>query len=75
MKLFEIASKMSITAADALFNWGNVLFDLSLAARNGAPEMMTRSAQQLLRRAVAKYREASQKILLLQTPIIIWPMP
>jgi len=61
MKRFEVAAKVSTTAADALFNWGNVLFDLSLAARDGAPEVMTRSAEQLLRRAVAKYRDAIAK--------------
>src|ERR1700733_797537 len=33
MKRFEVAAKISITAADALYNWGDVLFDLSLAAR------------------------------------------
>jgi tetratricopeptide (TPR) repeat protein len=58
IRLFEVAAKVSMTAADALYNWGNVLFDLSLAVRNGAPEVMTRSAEQLLRRAVAKYRES-----------------
>jgi tetratricopeptide (TPR) repeat protein len=55
---FEVAARVSTAAADALYNWGNVLFDLSLAARNGAPEVMTRSAEQLLRRAIAKYRES-----------------
>lgn len=58
LKRFEVAAKIATTRADALFNWGNVLFDLSLAARNGAPEVMTRSAERLLRRAVAKYRDA-----------------
>jgi tetratricopeptide (TPR) repeat protein len=58
VRLFEVAAKISTTAADALYNWGNVLFDLSLAERNGAPEVMTGSAEQLLRRAVAKYRES-----------------
>jgi tetratricopeptide (TPR) repeat protein len=61
MKRFEVAAKVSETAADALYNWGNVLFDLSLAVRDGAPEVMTRSAEQLLRRAVAKYRDAIVK--------------
>src|ERR1700733_13877080 len=61
MKRFQVAAKISITAADALYNWGNVLFDLSLAVRDGAPEVMTRSAEQLLRRAIAKYREAIAK--------------
>lgn len=58
---FAVAAKVPVTAADALYNWGNVLFDLSLAARNGAPEVMTTSAEQLMRRAVAKYREAIAK--------------
>ena len=44
IKRFEFAAKISPTAADALYNWGNVLFDLSLAVRDGAPEVMTRSA-------------------------------
>jgi len=57
MRRFEVATKISSTAADALFNWGNVLFDLSRAVRD-APEVMTRSAEKLLRRAVAKYRDA-----------------
>ena len=61
IRRFEVAAKVSITAADALYNWGNVLFDLSLAVRDGAPEVMTRSAEQLLRRAVAKYRDAIVK--------------
>ena len=61
MRRFEVAAKVSTAAADALFNWGNVLFDLSLAARNGAPEVMTRSAEELLRRAIAKYRDAIAK--------------
>lgn len=61
MRRFEVAAKVSTTAADALFNCGNVLFDLSLAVRDGAPEVMTRSAEQLLRRAVAKYRDAIAK--------------
>jgi tetratricopeptide (TPR) repeat protein len=61
MKRFEVAATISITAADALYNWGNVLFDLSLAARYGAPEVMTRSGEQLLRRAIAKYRDAIAK--------------
>jgi tetratricopeptide (TPR) repeat protein len=58
LRRFEVAAKIATTRADALFNCGNVLFDLSLAARNGAPEVMTRSAERLLRRAVAKYRDA-----------------
>jgi tetratricopeptide (TPR) repeat protein len=61
IRRFEAAAKISITAADALYNWGNVLFDLSLAVRDGAPEVMTRSAEQLLARAVAKYRDAIAK--------------
>jgi tetratricopeptide (TPR) repeat protein len=58
IKRFEAAAKISVTAADALYNWGNVLFDISLAVRDGALEVVTRSAEQLLRRAVAKYRDA-----------------
>jgi tetratricopeptide (TPR) repeat protein len=58
IKRFALAAKVSITAADALYNWGNVLFDLSLAVRNGALEVMTKSAGRLLRRAVVKYRQA-----------------
>ena len=58
LKRFEVAAKVPATRADALFNCGNVLFDLSLAVRNGAPEVMTTSAERLLRRAVAKYRDA-----------------
>lgn len=58
IKRFEAATKLSTTAADAFYNWGNVLFDLSLAVRDGAPEVITRSAERLLRRAVAKYRAA-----------------
>lgn len=58
IRRFEVAAKVSTTAADALYNWGNVLFDLSRAVRDGAPEVMTRSAERLLRRAVAKYRES-----------------
>jgi len=61
MRRFEVAARIPATEADALYNWGNVLFDLSLAARNGAPEVMTRSAEQLLRRAVAKYRDSIAK--------------
>lgn len=61
LRWFEVATKISTTAPDALFNCGNVLFDLSLVARDGAPEVMTRSAELLLRRAVAKYREAIAK--------------
>jgi tetratricopeptide (TPR) repeat protein len=57
IRRFEVAAKVSITAADALYNWGNVLFDLSLAERDGL-EGMNRPAEQLLRKAVAKYREA-----------------
>ncbi len=58
IRRFAVAAKIATAAADALFNWGNVLFDLSLAARHGAPEVMTRAAEQLMRRAVAKYRAA-----------------
>jgi tetratricopeptide (TPR) repeat protein len=58
IKHFEVAAKIPSTASDALYNWGNALFDLSMAARNGAPEAMTTSAEQLMRRAAAKYREA-----------------
>jgi tetratricopeptide (TPR) repeat protein len=58
IKHFEVAAKNPSTASDALYNWGNALFDLSMAARNGAPEMMTRSAERLMRRAVIKYQEA-----------------
>jgi tetratricopeptide (TPR) repeat protein len=61
MRRFEVAAKIPATESDALYNWGNVLFDLSLRARNGAPEVMTRSAEQLLRRAVAKYWGAIAK--------------
>ena len=58
IKHFEVAAKIPSTSCDALFNWANALFDLSMAARNGAPEMMTRSAEGLMVRAAAKYREA-----------------
>ena len=58
IRRFAVAAKIATTAADALFNWGNVLFDLSLAARHGAPEVMTRAAELLMHRAVAKYRAA-----------------
>ena len=61
IKRFAVAVNITTTAADALYEWGNVLFDLSLAARNGAPEVMTTSAEKLMRRAVAKYREALAK--------------
>jgi tetratricopeptide (TPR) repeat protein len=55
---FAIAAKIRVTEADALYNWGNVLFDLSMAVRDGAPEVMTRAAEALLNRAVVKYRAA-----------------
>src|ERR1700686_5078177 len=55
---FVIAAKIQVTVADALYNWGNVLFDLSMAVRDGAPEVMTRAAEALLNRAVVKYRAA-----------------
>ena len=58
IKHFKVAAKIPSTSSDALYNWANALFDLSMAARNGAPEMMTRSAEQFMLRAVAKYREA-----------------
>jgi tetratricopeptide (TPR) repeat protein len=61
MRRFGVAAKIPNIAADALYNWGNVLFDLSSAARHGAPEVMTRSAEQLLRRAAVKYRESIAK--------------
>jgi tetratricopeptide (TPR) repeat protein len=55
---FAIAAKIRVTEADALYNWGNVLFDLSMAVRDGAPEVMTGAAEALLNRAVVKYRAA-----------------
>jgi tetratricopeptide (TPR) repeat protein/NAD-dependent SIR2 family protein deacetylase len=58
IRRFSVAAKISTTATDALFNWGNVLFDLSMEARHGAPEMVTRAAEKLMLRAVAKYRAA-----------------
>ena len=58
IKHFKVAAKIPSTSSDALYNWANALFDLSMAARNGAPEMMTRSAEQFMLRAVTKYREA-----------------
>jgi len=58
IRRFEVAAKIPTTSSDALYNWGNALFDLSMSARNSAPEMMTRSAEQLMLRAAAKYREA-----------------
>ncbi len=58
LRHFEVAAKIATTRADALYNLGNVLFDLSLAVRNGAPEVITTSAERLLRRAIAKYRDA-----------------
>jgi tetratricopeptide (TPR) repeat protein len=58
---FAIAAKIPATEADALYNWGNVLFDLSIAARDGALEVMTRSAEALLKRAVVKYGVALAK--------------
>jgi tetratricopeptide (TPR) repeat protein len=60
-KRFEVAAKIPTTSPEALYNWGNALFDLSLAARNGASEVMTRSAEKLLQRALAKYRQAIAK--------------
>ena len=58
IKHFRVAAKIPSTSSDAFYNWGNALFDLSMAARNGAPEVMTRAAEQFMLRAVAKYREA-----------------
>ena len=58
LKHFEVAAKIATTRADALYNAGNVLFDLSRAVRDGALEVMTTSAERLLRGAVAKYRES-----------------
>jgi tetratricopeptide (TPR) repeat protein len=58
LKRFDVAAKIATTRADALYNAGNVLFDLSRAVRDGALEVMTTSAERLLRRAVAKYRES-----------------
>src|SRR5205807_6825810 len=55
---FAIAAKIRVTEVDALYNWGNVLFDLSMAVRDGAPEVMTRGAEGLINRAVVKYRAA-----------------
>jgi tetratricopeptide (TPR) repeat protein len=64
IRQFDLAAKVSITAADALYNSGNVLFDLSRAVTEsafGGLEGMTRSGEQLMRRAVTKYREAIAK--------------
>ena len=60
-KHFAVSAKIEATAAYALYNWANVLFDLSLASRHGAPEVMTSSAEALLQRAVSKYRAAIAK--------------
>ena len=58
---FAVAAKIAATEAYANYNWANVLFDLSLASRHGAPEVMTKSAEAFLRRAVSKYRAAISK--------------
>jgi tetratricopeptide (TPR) repeat protein len=58
---FSVAAKIAVTEAYANYNWGNVLFDLSLASRHGAPEVMTKLAESLLQRAVSKYRAAISK--------------
>jgi tetratricopeptide (TPR) repeat protein len=58
IKHFKVAAKIPSTSSDALYNWGNALFDLSMTARSGAPEMMTRLAEQFMLRAIVKYREA-----------------
>jgi hypothetical protein len=71
---FAIAAKIRVTEVDALYNWGNVLFDLSMAVRDGAPEVMTRAAEGLINRAVVKYRAALAMIRNFQTPTTIWRM-
>jgi tetratricopeptide (TPR) repeat protein len=58
MDNFKQASRADETISEALYNWGNVLFDLSLLKRFDAPEVMTRSGEQLLRRAIEKYKAA-----------------
>jgi tetratricopeptide (TPR) repeat protein len=49
---------MDSSVGEAYYNWGNVLFDLSLLKRHGAPEVMTRAAWRLLHSAIAKYKLA-----------------
>jgi tetratricopeptide (TPR) repeat protein len=44
--------------SEALYNWRNVLFDLSLLKPFEAPEVMTLSGERLLRRAIEKYKSA-----------------
>jgi hypothetical protein len=55
---FKVAAKIPSTSSDALYNWANALFDLSMAARNGVPQVMTRAAEHFMQKAVVKYREA-----------------
>jgi tetratricopeptide (TPR) repeat protein len=50
---FDRASKVEPTA-EALYNAGNVLFDLSILRPHGALEVMTRAAEILLLRAIRK---------------------
>jgi tetratricopeptide (TPR) repeat protein len=58
---FAVAAKIAVSEAAALYNWANVLFDLSFVMRHGAPEVMTRSGETLLLRAASKYRAAIAK--------------
>jgi tetratricopeptide (TPR) repeat protein len=55
---FRYATKVDSSIGEAYYNWGNVLFDLSLVKRHGAPEVMTRAAERLLHSAIAKYKLA-----------------
>lgn len=43
---------------EALYNWGNALFDLSILKRYGVPEVMTRAGEELLWAALKKYKAA-----------------
>ncbi|PTE07110.1 hypothetical protein C9427_27730 [Mesorhizobium helmanticense] len=57
MQKFRQAAKILSTRADALYNWGNTLFDFSIMKRYGAPEVMTRAGERLLRQAIKKYQK------------------
>jgi tetratricopeptide (TPR) repeat protein len=55
---FRCATKISKSIGAAYYNWGNVLFDLSVLKRLGAPEVVTPAAEKLLQYAIVKYKLA-----------------
>jgi tetratricopeptide (TPR) repeat protein len=55
---FRYAAKADSSVGEAYYNWGNVLFDLSLVKRHGVPEAMTQASEKLLHGAIAKYKLA-----------------